>query len=133
MNSFPNALQPSAGNTITINGITTKEALELLTPDVYQDLDRHIAPVELSADVVSCIGHQSVADLLSDLLWYNAKIGGKPVKPSVAVNRIIVTPQAGDKCLCLLSTPPRRLAGENDRWTVEEISSMPTKWVVVSF
>lgn len=134
LNSFPNALQPVEGQQISIKGISTSEAQMLLTTvDPYQDHDDHIAPTQLSKGIVSAIGHQSVADLVSDLLWNDAHHCYKPVKPQVLVNRISVRPVAGDKCVCLLSTPSRRLAGEDDRWTVEEIKTMPTKWVVVYF
>lgn len=133
INSFPNALQPKAGESVRITGITTEEARELLTcVDHYQDYDDMLPPAVLKPGVVVSIGHQSVADCLGVLLANSATVYGRLINVPVGVARAPVMPQPGDQVVCLLSVPPRRLA-ESERWSVEEIETMPKQWVVVKY
>lgn len=118
LNSFPNSLQPKPGAKITIEGITTTEAIEKITGDL----------------VLSRIGHASVAALIESLAYkyYPTTPDGDSYKFEIPVCREPVSPEQGDILICCLSTPPRRLA-EGEKWTEAEIQEMPSKWVVVYY
>jgi hypothetical protein len=134
INSLPNACLPTEGNTITISGISEVEAASLLLKaDHYRDYDDNIAPYVLSKNVMSVIGHQSVADAIATRLDNGATAYGSPIAIHIPVNRATISPQPGDKLVCYLAVPPRRLNGEDDRWTVAEISSMEIKWILVQY
>jgi hypothetical protein len=132
LNSFPNALQPSDGSSIKIDGISTAQAVEILTTFNQCWNYNTIAPLQFRDDVTSGIGHQSVAALIGTLFDNGATIDGSPCIITCEVNRISVAPVAGDRVVCLLSVPSRRLA-EGEQWSLEEIQSMSTKWIVVSY
>lgn len=104
LNSVPNAIW----------GSTTLKVKTINVLQVQHNL-------KYNFQMVSAIGHQSFADILTSVLEMEVK-----------ENRIEVSPnwEAGDKVISALITPPRRLA-EGEKWTEEELLSMPIKWVVI--
>jgi len=106
LNSLPNAiLIPEAGKCRVIIGLSESEAIALW---------------DSSTDRASAIGHASTADVL--------------VKRGVEcdLNRIQVSPTAGDLLLVAAFTPNRRLA-EGEFFTEEEILQFPIKFCAVQF
>ena len=106
LNSLPNAiLIPEAGEVREITGISESEA---------------IAFWNSAADRTSAIGHASTADVL-------AKRGLE-----CELNRVQVSPTAGDTLLVAAFTPNRRLA-EGEFFTEPEILDFPIKFCTVQF
>lgn len=77
--------------------------------------------VLLAEGFTSAIGHESFAQVVS------AQVGVE-----VSIDRMTVVPDwdSGDEILAAIVTPSRRLA-EGDKWSSEELVSMPIKWVCV--
>ena len=106
LNSLPNAiLIPEAGEVREIKGISESEAIAL-----WDSTD----------DRTSAIGHASTADVL-------AKRGLE-----CELNRIQVSPVAGDTLLVAAFTSNRRLA-EGEFFTESEILGFPIKFCTAQF
>jgi hypothetical protein len=106
LNSLPNAIIiPEAGQVREIKGISKSEAIKLW---------------DSSGDRTSAIGHVSTADVL-------CKRGLE-----CNLNRIQVSPSAGDKLLIAAFAPSRRLE-EGEFFTEAEILGFPIKFCTVQF
>jgi hypothetical protein len=112
MNSLPGSLMPKPGESITITGLTQEQVVSFCVEKNTK---------ELSPEVVSAIGHQSTATLLS------AKLGANIVE-----NRINVNPQKGDTLIIAQFTSPRRLA-EGEKYTEEEILNFQINWQGIKY
>lgn len=135
MNSFPNALMPTEGSALTVKGLSAKQVVNLIScPNHYADYDDNIAPHELNADVISCVGHSSTADLFSKVLGaaVGAQINFNALPLDIPVNRVQANPQAGDVVVAGLFTSNRRLA-EGELYSEQDILAMPIKWIMVSY
>jgi hypothetical protein len=134
MNALPNSLFPTEGCTMTVTGISEKEAVVLLTePDWYIDFDDNITPRVFTG--VSAVGHASTAKVLSRI--FNIRVNAHhafSLVESVVIphSRVQVTPVAGDVVVAALFTSTVRLE-EGVQYTEQELLALPIRWIVVDF
>lgn len=107
LNSLPNAVLISAA---------TQGYSSALTP-----VDVDTASSMLAKEFNSFVGHESFAQVLSSKLGRN-----------IETRRAQYTPQLQDTTILALVSPPRRLA-EGERWTEQELISMPVEFFVLTF
>ena len=136
--AIPNAWLPSNSQTsLVIQSISVNEVVEeIFEYDHYESYSDNIAPAKLKKGVISCVGHQEMANKISHQVWERCDAYddyGNPIKPIIPVSRMEVSPKRGDMVIAILNViaNPR----SNSRLSQKEFEQMdiPTKWVKCTF
>ncbi|HEY9701954.1 MAG TPA: hypothetical protein V6C58_05890 [Allocoleopsis sp.] len=132
--SIPNAWFPESSKLAMIStSIDLPEVVSLLCDaDHYASYSDNITPLKLKNGVVSCVGHRTIADIMSDKLWeYTPAYDdyGRPIKPAIPISKKEIVPKDGDVIIALIAI----IKGGSRIAKKGEIFTPPLRWVKCVF
>ena len=132
--SIPNAWFPESDKLVMIStGIELPEVIGLLCDiDYYASYSDNIAPLRIKSEVISCVGHYSISNVISDKLWEYAPAYndyGRQIKPVIPISKKEITPCSGDIIIALITV----IKGSSRVAKKGEIFTPPLRWVKCVF